>query len=444
MTRHFLFNTVILFLIPAVCPLWAENSYSAPDLSSFFDIHTVEENYEYRQRLKSLITAPKEEVLKAPSRIFTQGLTAQRVKFRVETRGNSFYLLFLNEKNRVFPIAGRGNYIIKRGLEMGEFKQIKIFYRNDPGSFIRIFPAGERSEMDVFLFGKSVYNKTILPLPLENFLTLSFSRVIALSGSVLKWPLLLMRGDRELDRRIEDIISLLRARLPFLEDTDDGAQDSEGSFVLIKNGVKQEDAVNGGFNCSGFTKWITDGFYYPLTGSYLDIERLKVKHLDFRGNRWSLPYEEERDPYFGLDWSRNLAVNLITAQSGAEEQQSPVDPESADLRRVDFFSYIEDVGYPVADLETLLFAAAFRNPGIVYLGSINSEYGKKPRLRQHFHIVVLLPYFTANGDFRIAVMERNSESSIASLIKRYPADFIHLVRLDARGVFQPPPEGVVE
>jgi len=215
MTRHFLFNTVILFLIPAVCPLWAENSYSAPDLSSFFDIHTVEENYEYRQRLKSLITAPKEEVLKAPSRIFTQGLTAQRVKFRVETRGNSFYLLFLNEKNRVFPIAGRGNYIIKRGLEMGEFKQIKIFYRNDPGSFIRIFPAGERSEMDVFLFGKSVYNKTILPLPLENFLTLSFSRVIALSGSVLKWPLLLWRGDRELDRRIA--VSYTGQGSPFLK-----------------------------------------------------------------------------------------------------------------------------------------------------------------------------------------------------------------------------------
>jgi hypothetical protein len=57
---------------------------------------------------------------------------------------------------------------------------------------------------------------------------------------------------------------------------------------------------------------------------------------------------------------------------------------------------------------------------------------------------VLLPYFTANGDFRITVMERNAESSIASLIKRYPADFIHLVSLDARGVFQPPPEGMVE
>lgn len=444
MSKHFLFNTVILFLIPAVCPLWAENLYTASDLSFFSDINTVAENYEFRQRLKSIITAPKDEVLKARSRIFTQSLTDQRVQFRVETSANSFYLLFLNEKNRVFPIAGRGNYIIKRGLEKGQFKQIKIYYRNDPGSFIRIFPAGERSEMDVFLFGKSIYNKTILPLPLEAFLTLPFSRVIALSGSVLKWPLLLWRGERELDRRIEDILSLLRARLPFVEDADDGAQDSEGRFVLIKDGVKQEEAVSGGFNCSGFAKWITDGFYYPLTGRNLDIEKLKVKHLDFRGNRWSLPYEEERDPYFGLDWSRNLAVNLLLAQSGVEEQQWHVDPESADLRQVDFFTYIEDVGYPVADLETLLFTAAFRNPGIIYLGSINSEYGKEPRLRQHFHIVVFLPYFTANGDFRIAVMERNTESSTASLIKRYPADFIHLVRLNTCGVFQPRPEGMVE
>ena len=162
MARHFLFNTVILLLLQAVCPLaplWAENSYSAPDLSGFFNPYTVEANCEYRQRLKSLITAPKEEVIKGRSRVFTQSLTGQRVQFRIETSAHSFYLLFLNERNHSFPIAGRGNYIIKRGLERGQFQQIKIFYRNDPGSFIRIFPAGERSEMDVFLFGKSVYNK---------------------------------------------------------------------------------------------------------------------------------------------------------------------------------------------------------------------------------------------------------------------------------------------
>ena len=444
MSKHFLFSIVILFLIRVVCPLWAESLYTAPDLSVFNDINAVEENYEYRQLLKSLIIAPKQEVLKTRSRIFTQSLTGQRVQFRVERSANSFYLLFLNEKNRVFPIAGRGNYIIKRGLEKGQLKQIKIFYRNDPGSFIRIFPADDRSEMDVFLFGKSIYNKTVLPLPLEAFLTLPFSRVIALSGSVLKWSLLLWRGERELDQRIEDVLSLLRVRLPLLEDVDDGAQDSEGRFVFIKDSVKQEERVNGGFNCSGFAKWVTDGFYYPFTGRYLDIEQLKIKHLDFRGNRWSLPYEEERDPYFGLDWSRNLAVNLLMAQSGIEEQQGQVGPESTDLRKVDFFTYIEDVGYPIADLETLLFTAAFRNPGIIYLGSINSEYGKEPRLHQHFHIVVLLPYFTANGDFRIAVMERNTESSTASLIKRYPADFIHLVRLNTIGVFQPPLEEMVE
>ena len=102
------------------------------------------------------------------------------------------------------------------------------------------------------------------------------------------------------------------------------------------------------------------------------------------------------------------------------------------------------MGYSVADLKTLLFTAAFRNPGNIYLGSINSEYGEEPRLRQHFHIVVLFPYFTANGDFKIGVMERNRESSIAALKKRYAADFVHLVRLNAQGTFQPEPKSIVE
>ncbi len=60
-----------------------------------------------------------------------------------------------------------------------------------------------------------------------------------------------------------------------------------------------------------------------------------------------------------------------------------------------------------------------------------------PGLRQHDHLVVLLPYVDAGRVFRVAVFERSAETSTGSLAKRYPSDFIHLVRFDARGDFDP-------
>jgi hypothetical protein len=85
------------------------------------------------------------------------------------------------------------------------------------------------------------------------------------------------------------------------------------------------------------------------------------------------------------------------------------------------------VGYRVEDLIPVLYLQAVRQPGRFYLGSINGEFGSEPVLWQHYHIVVLFPYFDEAGTFRIAVLERNVESSVASLQRRYSGEYVHLV-----------------
>ncbi|MEW5818022.1 MAG: hypothetical protein AB1798_21850, partial [Spirochaetota bacterium] len=92
----------------------------------------------------------------------------------------------------------------------------------------------------------------------------------------------------------------------------------------------------------------------------------------------------------------------------------------------------------VVDLKLILYLLAKNNPGYFYLGSINREGETDPVVLEHFHIVVLFPYFTPDGEFHTAVMERNTETSVESLTKRYPADFIHLVRLEAVSGYNPP------
>jgi len=227
------------------------------------------------------------------------------------------------------------------------------------------------------------------------------------------------------------MLSKLRSELAFLVDSDDGAMDKNGEYRLIADLSLNPEK---GFNCSGFVKWIVDGLYGPRAGELLSIEELKRKHLGYRGNAWSEKYEYERDPYFGLDWSRNLATAVLSLQSGAG-----VDPEAADVRSVPFFEYFEDVGFRVEDLDLLMYLLARTEPGHFYIGSINRDFGADPVLKQHVHLVALFPYFDEAGVFKTAVMERNVETGIQSLKTRFPSDHIHLVRLPASGDFAPPP-----
>jgi hypothetical protein len=392
------------------------------------------ENVEARLALQKVVEAPVGEILAAPTRTIRLREPGRRVQFRVDAQGDFLYLQFLNERSGTgeFPVDGSGSFIIKRSRRDGSFQQLKIFYRNQPGSFVRVFPDADRSRMDVYLFGRRVYGEVILPAHFDSLLFSPFERIVRLSGAAVSWPLLLYGGEVESDRRVLDLLATLRGLLPALHDREDGAQDERGRFVRIADLAPQEGP--GGFNCSGFAKWIVDGFYAPIAGRLLPIETLKDKPLERRGNGWSRKVERERDPYFGLDWSRNLAVRLMEARL-----QMPIDnPEAADIRQVEFFSYVEDMGYPLEDLELALFLLAARQPGTLYIGSVNNEIGEDPALRQHFHLAVLFPHFFPDGTFRVRVMERNQETSLAALQRRYPKAYIHLVRLEAGGEFVPP------
>ncbi len=180
-----------------------------------------------------------------------------------------------------------------------------------------------------------------------------------------------------------------------------------------------------------------DGFFRPLAGTCTDITALKEKDPAVRGNRWTGPLEDARDPYFGLDWTRNLVRDLARARG------EPLgSAESGDVRDASGFAYIDDVGYAIADLPTVLFRLVRAAPGRVYLGSVNRPARDDPGLRLHDHVVVLLPYVDARRVFRVAVFESSAETGIGALTNRSPSDFIHLVQFDAWGIFvSPVPKG---
>lgn len=414
------------------------------------------ENHEIRNVLQGTMFSPGAAGGSSFTGIHEQQTQSHRVKFDVERSADAVYYLFVNEEEYRFPVYSRGSYVVKKGTD-GVFRQVKIFLGSDQGNYLRVFPDGTRSRIDAYLFERKLYGNVVVPLPFERVLTESFAELVRLTGRIIDWNLLAPRTDDPGYARLGTTAAAIRKMLPRLRDADDGAMDADGVFVTIADGKPQPSP--GGFNCSGFAKWVADGVLRAAVGRLFSIEELAARHPGYRGNRWSEPLEHVRDPYFGLDWTRNIAVGLEHAGFGEDPQRQgrpgddpeartaagpqrqgrqAVDPEAMDVREVPFARYVEDVGYTAADLPIVLYYLAVTEPGWFYLASVNKEFGADPRLRQHTHVAVLLPYFTAGGRFVVNVFETNREHDFSSFLS-YNKEFdLHLVRIRARDTFELP------
>lgn len=404
-------------------------------------LHAVPENVEARRLLRETIVAPRSEVLSSRDEVISQVIGAPEVRYEVRRQKGHFYQLFTNREEDAFALYNRGSYIIKRRMDDGAFVQVKIFYRSDPGFFVRIFPEGNRSVMDLYVAGVRTYHDVLLPVDFGTVLLEPFAQIRRMTRGIIEWGQL----DREVPAsaydHVRSTVAAAREALPGLPDAEDGAMDARGNLVFIESLVLQDQLP--GFNCSGFAKWVADGIYRPATGRYLGIPELKEKHLEFRGHQWSRLQEDERDPYFGLDWSRNLARHLAAIEPDGGARPLP-HPEALDVRSVPFSRYVEDVGFPVEEISRIAYFLALEEPGHFYIASLNREFGSEPTLRQHVHVAVIFPYFDSAGRFHVSVMERNVETSLDSLERRYAGDYIHLVRVRAREDFMPPRIGTAD
>jgi hypothetical protein len=247
-------------------------------------------------------------------------------------------------------------------------------------------------------------------------------------------------------RDVRNFIGQVRQRLPELRFRDDGVIDEDGRYVFID--TRQAQDGPGGLNCSGFAKWVVDGILQPLTGSRLPIEPLKAP-FGSRGSSFTEPYEKLRDPFFGLDWTRNLASranSILRAPDFGALQEIEVQKavfssikirqgRTSSLRT--YPDFLPNTGFGFEGLHPLLYTLAIDKPGWIYLASVSDEMGSAPRMRQHFHVAVLAPYFNERGGFQVAVFESAEETSFAGFKARYPGHFINLVRIPVEAAFAP-------
>jgi hypothetical protein len=393
------------------------------------------ENVEVRSAMADSIRAPFYSLLTRQKEIHSQLLSPPAVEFELRKSESSFYLLFKNELDYKYPVWGRGNYIIKRDLRTGAFLQIKIFLQNDEMSYIRLYPLDDkRTTLELTLYGQTLYDGIVLPVSLEELSVTSFARILFLTRDSIRWERILTDASYPEWRATAALAAALDRDLAYLKESDDGALSADGRFILIEDG--SESGVEGGVNCSGFAKWLADGILLGRGRSLLTVEELKLPTDENRDdNPWSSA-RPDRDPWFGLDWCRNIAAALRTAEPGGRIGK----PSDTDVRDVPFYTYRENLGYELENLKTLLYLLAVHDPGAVYLGAVNSPFGKDPVLWQYHHVALFFPWFDGNGDFHLEVMETGERSSLENLKFRYPDSFVHLSRVRVPSLFVSPRE----
>ncbi len=420
---------ILVFSVLIFYPGW--NIFAEP-----FNRGEVEfpENTEVRQQYYRQMTGTNEEALSLLPDYIVIESTGVRVNFFTVREGGNLYFCFSHGQDLSYEKGVKGSYIIKRSLDntddinMG-ITQIKIFYKNDDNSFLRLRKGtGNESVLDIELFGRLIQSNIRVPLSLAELAGSSFSRLAELTSNYVDWNFYISDYRKLYGRDVRVLSETIDPLLGFLRDRDDGSIDRDGSFVYIDSLELQEG--EGGLNCSGFAKWVIDGIYKPVAGTNIDINYLKEKHFELRGNKWSQRLEE-LDPYFGLDWTRNLAYEILKLT----EPEAPV--TAVDVRNLRYHEYKENIGFPVSDIKTVLYELAVKYPQNFYLGSLNSKSDEPPYLRMHTHTVVIFPYIDMKGDFQTDIYSRNEKISLEFLKTNWKDNFIHLVKVEAATRFEP-------
>ena len=390
-----------------------------------------------------------------------------QVQLRVETsqaNREEFAIVLAREQNGNFNSWNQGSWsLIRRRDNNNNLSRIIYFPRSDFNVYLQFRPflderSNEMSFVDFVIYDAFLIQSFPLPIPFDRIMVLPMEEVLALMGNQL--PRRYLDPDPLMYRDSMSFIRSLRERLPELAFIDDGALNEYGEYVYINTLLPQNPSSHNGLmglNCSGFVKWVVDGILRPFTGERLPIAPLK-EFFGSRGSSYTDIWESERDPFFGLDWNRNLA-----SQAGRILRSPSFSTlEEIEVRDIPFSrlnirmlggginirhpAFIEEAGFPAESLLPLLYTLAIDEPGRIYLAAVNAEMGPPttaanprgiPRIRQYYHVAVLIPYFNERGTFQVAVFESAAETSITAFISRYPGEYVNLVRIPIDGRFDP-------
>ena len=357
------------------------------------------------------------------------------------------------EQQAYYPGDFAGSYVLIRDKKTGEPLCARYYFLKDSGVYVQFTPYGKNALADLIIFENYAARGVATGLPFSYFYSASIEDVMSVTKNKLPWSYVLT-GQNEY-YGIRQMIAVIDEALPAIMYCNDAMYDEDGKMVHVQSGklFSYEELPQNTMNktiflsSAGFLKWICDGLVEPIAGSKLKREPLVKETVSIKDVGRKGVLSQKYDLYFGLNWIRNLASAVISVyanknylfnQSGVDVTINPFASSITKEGITSTVTFVENTGYKIEVIKSLLYVLAAENPDTFYLGAIReTDRSVMPEVSVFNQNAVFFPYFMDNGAFDCVVFMNGQKMSLDYFLKSYKGSFVYLTRVKANEQFFP-------
>lgn len=355
------------------------------------------------------------------------------------------------KEQEVYPGDAPGSFVIIKDKKSEKILRIRYYFLKNSEIFIQFTPSGKTAFADLVIFGNYAARGVPTGVPFSTFYTASFEKVANITKYSIPWDY--VKIEPNLYHSVLQMAAVIQEKLPHILFAPDAMYDENGDLVQIFSGkpFEQIQTEQGDtrlmLSSAGFIKWIADGLVEPLAGGKIKREPLlqetvQVKSTGLQGN-----LSQKYNLFFALDWIRNLSSAVISVytgktykfnQSGVDVTINPFASTISNTGVENIVTFIENSGYSVGVLKSLLYVLANTEPGTFYFGAIReTDRTVTPEVKVFNQCVAFFPYFATDGSFNAYVFMNGRGISLEEFCNIYKDDFVYLTRVKSSEQFFP-------
>ena len=366
-----------------------------------------------------------------------------RINIAVQSDTDSYL-----EEHTIYPKDACGSWVMIKNKKTEKPMVIRYYFLKDSDVYIQFTPKGKVAFVDLVIFGNYAARGVPTGVPFDKFYTASFEDVIKFTENKIPWDYVLC--DTDMYHSIKQMCAVIREHIPDIKSIPDAMYDENNKLVHISTGKEFEIMEDDGrlsLSSAGFVKWIGDGLIEPLTGGMLKRDPLLNSTVTVKDNGHQGVLSEQFNLYFSLDWIRNLASAIISVytgvthfsnMSGVDVTINPFASTYTENGIENIVTFLENTGYSVTVLKSLLYVLASTEPGTFYLGAIReTDKTVSPEIKVFNECVAFFPYFEDDGGFACGVFMNGREISLKDFCFYHKDDFVYLTKVKASDNFFP-------
>ena len=356
------------------------------------------------------------------------------------------------EEQELYPGDIAGSWVLIRDKRSGKALRIRYYFLKNSEVFIQFTPQGKTALADLVIYGNYAARGVPTGMSFEKFYSASFDDVMNITETKLPWNYVLI--DTDMYQSMKQMCAVIRERLPSITLVQDAMYDEKNELVHISTGKKFENIEKSDkseekllLSSAGFVKWIADGLVEPVSGGLLMREPLIKETVSVKDNGRQGVLSQKYDLFFALNWVRNLASAVVSVysgktylfnQSGVDVTVNPFASSITEKGVANTVTFVENSGYTVRVLNSLLYVLAATEPGTLYFGAIRgADRTVSPEIMAFNECVAFFPYFQDDGAFACAVFMNGREMSLENFLYYYDEDFVYLTRVKSSERFYP-------